>query len=436
MQIFALCQKGDADKLRALLSRTPSSWSEVNRQGQTPVMVASEAGEDDCVEALLEAAGAANINEKDKIGMTALAYAAQGGYQSVALMLLEAGADPLILDRDGFTILHHAVRTRMADLARHILNGSFAGGSKKKTAKGADASSTDESKAAVMRLLETPDPAEALTPLLMAARNLDREMIELLLSYKANLAAQDGEGNTCLHWVVVGGESGGDPELLELLLEADSALANVQNRQGQTPLHSAYEKYRSNAGAFVRVLSRYGADQTIRDKSGLLPSEAANPPQNESAQVQRSQEVEERIRARKLQKKADRQAVDDETLAWLEANKLQHLAAIFGQRRIDLSTVVELNPSKMKKLNIPLADHKALLAAIQPLKAKLEPEVVAESMMTEEQLAASEAKDRRTRLMLGVGLLIFFAALYVLFQIVADRRLAAKTFTPRVDYDQ
>ncbi len=92
---------------------------------------------------------------------------------------------------------------------------------------------------------------------------------------------QDTDGSTSLHYAVLSG----NPELCEQLCTRDATVTGDRNRFEQTALHVAFEKYKQNANVFLRILTRYGADESAKDQRGLTPAQCAN------AQTQEEEEA-------------------------------------------------------------------------------------------------------------------------------------------------
>ncbi|XP_045612478.1 ankyrin repeat domain-containing protein 29 [Procambarus clarkii] len=86
----------------------------------TPLYLASKAGDEEMVRALLNAG--ANIDFQTYWGVTALIGATSWGRQPVVAMLLKARADPNIVEKDGFTALHKAVYYRHPEIVRDLLD--------------------------------------------------------------------------------------------------------------------------------------------------------------------------------------------------------------------------------------------------------------------------------------------------------------------------
>jgi ankyrin repeat protein len=80
-----------------------------SKRQQTPLMAASIGGQADIVRMLLRNAEAQeHIDDQDSIGRTALMRAASVGALSVTAILLNAGCDRTLKDKDGLTARDHA----------------------------------------------------------------------------------------------------------------------------------------------------------------------------------------------------------------------------------------------------------------------------------------------------------------------------------------
>ena len=98
------------------------------------------------------------------------------------------------------------------------------------------------------------------TPLHISVSNGHLNMCQMLLEHKADVRAQDNQGNTPLHLAA----SEGHLEVVRVLLEY-RADVNALNMVGLTPLHCAFESLRVD---IVRLLVNHGADAKVNDKSG------------------------------------------------------------------------------------------------------------------------------------------------------------------------
>ena len=135
------------------------------------------------------------------------------------------------------------------------------------------------------------------TPLHIAAANGDSDIVRLLLKHGADPAIPDNAGDLPIHFAIMNSFSfarllAGNGELLwvpgadakspidiafdtdlaavKALLEED--LVNIQNNQGETPLHAAVERGSRDLAA---TLIDLGADLNVRDNEDRLPIDIA-----------------------------------------------------------------------------------------------------------------------------------------------------------------
>ena len=98
----------DVERVRQLLAEGIAPDSERTPLGQTPLSVASEAGQLEIL-TLLVAAGA-DLEAKDWSGLTPLMHAARAQQAAAVQSLLAAGADPLAADAQGRSADFHAAQ--------------------------------------------------------------------------------------------------------------------------------------------------------------------------------------------------------------------------------------------------------------------------------------------------------------------------------------
>ncbi len=122
------------------------------------------------------------------------------------------------------------------------------------------------------------------TPLFVAVKRGEPEVVRLLLGASANLGHRTDENVTALHCALIAPAKGRPLEnmleIVNLLLLSDMSLVNVQDQNGNTPLHyfalfySDREIRRQIQGDLKDIprlfgaLLHAGADLSIRDKSG------------------------------------------------------------------------------------------------------------------------------------------------------------------------
>ena len=119
----------------------------------------------------------AKIDVRDKVNNdTALIYGIRDGKFSVAEVLLEAGADPNLTDRRGFTPLHIAVARDDVKIVQSLLDHGAA--------------------------INVRTQSDGRTPLMIAAAAGFEEMVELLLSRGGDPSIVDSGGKTPLERAV------------------------------------------------------------------------------------------------------------------------------------------------------------------------------------------------------------------------------------------
>jgi ankyrin repeat protein len=201
-----------------------------------PPCYASAEGLPEVVKALL--AIGADVNKRDKWGMTALQYAANRGRSAVAELLLAASADANARDGDGKTALYMAAEMDHKGVMEILL------------AAHADTR------------VHTKDGDTALGVALTRGK---MEVAAVLANADPNVV-QGKKGSTALHEAVREGRI----EVINLLVAA-GADPNVQDEFRGTPLHDATRGDREDTDEIVKLLLAAGADPNVQDASGSSP---------------------------------------------------------------------------------------------------------------------------------------------------------------------
>jgi ankyrin repeat protein len=254
----------------------------------TPLFYAARENAIDAARVLLE--GAADIDATDPDGATALVIAIINAYNEFAAFLIDAGADPNIVDENGMGALYAAVDMHRlavghgrpnprqiglldsADVVRLLLEN------------GADPNAR-LSKPIMQRQHTFGDftLGEGATPLLRAAKSGDIEVVRLLLEAGADPSHTMPNGATALMYAAGLGWRNGSPlapsydqgsdreaiETIKVLLAAGLDL-NAQDDDGNTPLHAAVTG-RSSEAIIRFLVGEAGADVSVRNASGLTP---------------------------------------------------------------------------------------------------------------------------------------------------------------------
>jgi ankyrin repeat protein len=177
----------------------------------------------------------------DPIGHETLLHRAIENPEAV-LYLLEQGADPSISDRQGDTPLHEACEEGNVHVIRAILDRR-------------------------PDLINMPGQGR-FTPILLALRRNRIDAAMLLLERGADLNAPAPHGQPPLWYAA---SMPRRPDLMDAILRA-GANPNIQDYEGNTPLHVAVE--RGNA-ELVDMLFRAGANPFITNNAGRTPIDAA-----------------------------------------------------------------------------------------------------------------------------------------------------------------
>ncbi|XP_040265727.1 palmitoyltransferase ZDHHC13 [Bufo bufo] len=140
------------------------------------------------------------------LNSTPLHWAVRQGHLQTIILLMKYGADPNLIDGEGYNSVHLAVLYQHLPIIAYLI------------AKGQD--------------IDIPD-MNGMTPLMLSAQKIiGMEPTSFLLKLNPSLNLADKiHRNTALHWAV----SSGNVNAVDLLLEAGSSL-DVQNARGETPL--------------------------------------------------------------------------------------------------------------------------------------------------------------------------------------------------------
>ncbi|XP_021258372.1 palmitoyltransferase ZDHHC13 isoform X3 [Numida meleagris] len=146
-----------------------------------------------------------------ELNSTPLHWAIRQGHLPMVILLLKYGADPSLIDGEGFSSIHLAVLFQHMPIVAYLIS------------KGQNIDTTDFS---------------GLTPLMLSAQKvMGPEPTRFLLKFNPSLNAVDTvQKNTALHWAV----ASGNVSAVELLLEAGANM-DIKNVKGETPLDLAVQ---------------------------------------------------------------------------------------------------------------------------------------------------------------------------------------------------
>ncbi|XP_067676346.1 serine/threonine-protein phosphatase 6 regulatory ankyrin repeat subunit A-like [Haliotis asinina] len=177
----------------------------------------------------------ANIDRKDGIGRTPAMWAAAMGHMHVVELLVNKGAKLSLVDSLGLNILHAACLFGDVEVVKYVIsrdcvdiNGRVRCGR---------------------------------TPVMLAAVNGHKEIMELLVAKGANVTLTDKNGNTILHRAC----RGGDIEVVKYIVSKKMVDINTGKRKNQTSLMLACLWGHK---AVVELLVQQGANHSLTDKRG------------------------------------------------------------------------------------------------------------------------------------------------------------------------
>jgi ankyrin repeat protein len=243
-ELHQAARECDADQMRQLLSRSPS-LNETDEDGRTPLLIAIDARQAECVG-----------------------------------LLLEAGADPLARDRKGRNAFRAtdeiADRRDRTAIRLYLVGNSVQDVSQDATGPmpwSLEHSVMHGQTRATKMLLELgADPNAAgrrgTTPLADAALKGNLEGVRLLLDAGARVDAVSQAGAQPIHSAALGDNG---EVVRELVMRGADVNARTRD-EAQTPLHFAAAMGKVKA---VEALVELGADLTVKDSKGRTPLDAA-----------------------------------------------------------------------------------------------------------------------------------------------------------------
>ena len=250
----------------------------VSQGGSTPLLFAARWGDVDSARLLL--ASGANVNDLLPDGTSALTLAAYGNHAALVQLLLDRGANPNVIG-SGYTALHAAVLRGNHEIVKALL------------ARGALINSRIRHGTPTTRGSQEfflPEALTGATPLWLAGKFLERDIMGLLLERNADPSLTLQDGTTILMAAAgVGSQTKlfDRRERVAILKDSDEPLAvsvvarllargadvNRSNEAGETALHGAA---RMNYPSVARMLAEKGARLEARNKKGETPLTAAS----------------------------------------------------------------------------------------------------------------------------------------------------------------
>lgn len=223
----------------------------------------------------------ADIDVPDACGRTALWWASQRGDVQAIHQLLEAGANPNIADKGGFTPILNVVanvagfndsQERCEVLLLMLTYGAKLDQHTKENWNAIFLASGHED-ASVLELVLTLSCGLGInatdcmgkTPILIAAWMNEARAVKILLEQGARLDISDNFGLNAAHYAAISE----DPNMIRAILKFNCTSALVaEEKEGDTPLHLAVRYHRSEV---VAELVAYGVNPNITNSGGCSP---------------------------------------------------------------------------------------------------------------------------------------------------------------------
>ncbi|XP_067661816.1 serine/threonine-protein phosphatase 6 regulatory ankyrin repeat subunit B-like [Haliotis asinina] len=259
--------KGCVDVLKYLLSLNSLDINNRGWNKMTPVMLAADHGHKEVIELLLN--HRADLSISDKAGnnilhiacdsghidvvqyllslkllginsrgwnkRTPVMFAAEEGHKEVIELLINHRADLSIIDKGGNNILHIACKNGHIDVVQYLFS-----------LNSLDINSRGRKKR---------------TPVMFAAEEGYKKVIELLINHRADLSIIDNVGNNILHIACQSGHI----DVVQYLLSLNSLDINSRGRKKRTPVMLAADHGHKEV---IELLINHRADLSISGKGG------------------------------------------------------------------------------------------------------------------------------------------------------------------------
>ncbi|XP_054271745.1 histone-lysine N-methyltransferase EHMT2-like isoform X2 [Macrosteles quadrilineatus] len=246
-----------------------------------------------CVHLLIQAG--ANLDVVDRDQNTPLMQACANSHNDVVKYLVKAGASVTFKGGDGMTALHLAAKTGNIEACHYLISNPNT----------------------PRNFIDSVDDGR-WTPLVWAAEHKHYKVIRFLLEKRADPLVRDAEQNIALHWAALSGSI----DIAEALLNYGSEV-NSTNAHADTPLHIAA---RQNAYDCVILLLARGARVDMHNRAGFVPLECVPGAPNDTYNAIKLT-VELRNLTLNVQKRAQKILTNDITRGY-EANPVQCVNAV------------------------------------------------------------------------------------------------------------
>ena len=236
--LLLACSTGLSDAVKLLL-KAKADPNIAYATGDASLHTAISAGcSKEVIQEIIDSGG--KVNAVNKRGRTALLLGCFYRQMDSVKVLLEAGADPGIVDEESFSCVHAAIDGRCSKDTLQALVSAYIDGRRK----------------------------DGTNALLSACRTGQSESVIFLLKAGANVNITNADGNTCLHAAVHGNCS---KALLQNIIE-QGLNVNIVNKREETALRLACASAQAES---VHLLLEKGANPNISDGDGFTSLHAA-----------------------------------------------------------------------------------------------------------------------------------------------------------------
>lgn len=257
-EFLGACITGDILLVEKLIKTMP--LDQQDDEGNTALMYASKNGYEDIVSLILQ--HGASVNIQNKCGYTALIKASP--HKSIALLLIDNGANVDHQCMDGDSVLMWALHTHNKETAEILINNMADCDIRNNKGESPLIIATNKGyKEIVIKLLENGATLDfqdkgGFSALINAAFWGHTEIVSLLK--ESDIDLQTCHSNTALMFSA----EHGDAEIVKILLENNAKL-DIKDDMGCTALHLACIK---NNEDIIFIFHKYGADFTLKNNKG------------------------------------------------------------------------------------------------------------------------------------------------------------------------